>query len=252
MQHYDLFEAIISISTDDKKEIEKIESEALKHKFCKTVRANIKNNRSSARNAGILSASSDILFFIDEDMLLNPMFMSRLFTATSDVHLHNFVINASRSELEPSWARRLLMGEISDNDIKSFLSEYNESYYYEWDRSIKWADDNEWNFFYSNNICVSKSFVDNNDLYFDEKFNGWGEEDVDWIYRAKLNNAKIGRYENKCWHINHPFVASERKESYRKNVEYMVEKHPGILSYRGEWYQECGIDFGLRHKKVKE
>ncbi|WP_047048954.1 glycosyltransferase family 2 protein [Vibrio mexicanus] len=61
---------------------------------------------------------------------------------------------------------------------------------------------------------------------FDESFNSWGGEDVEFCLRVQLLGTKI-RFMNafKAIHIPHPADLTGREKSSKKNLEYIHKKH---------------------------
>jgi GT2 family glycosyltransferase len=185
-----------------------------------------KNNigRAAARNKGIVRASGEIIIFLDDDRLVERDFVQKHINAHRK---KNIVVLGDRYNV--SLSDEKLLKIMNDNNLADELAE------------IKNLAVPERNVFinrilriFSCNIFDSITFTTGNasvkreDLLkaglFDEKYKGWGYEDVDLGYRLhklKLKFRKVFSIKN--FHILHPTSTTRKSESV-KNLNYFLDK----------------------------
>jgi glycosyltransferase involved in cell wall biosynthesis len=146
----------------------------------------------AARNLGIKEASGDITVFIDSDVILPRGFLR------AHIRRHR---GAVRDRLVVGYRRRVTVAPLPGSQL-SQVEMYEPDH-----REAQLAPEGEglqtsatpWYFAYSCNLSVS------GDLrlqLFDEEFVGWGNEDLEFAYRAVLRGADIvAAPEASLWHV---------------------------------------------------
>ncbi|MBC8953945.1 glycosyltransferase [Xenorhabdus sp. PB62.4] len=189
---------------------------------------------SVARNIGINAASGEIIIFTDDDVILNPTFVSahvfehlkeKNLAVVGDrynVYCSNLMHNSFKSSLAKALhgdmnellkkTRRDFYGKIT---LKLFDVEY-QNYHHA-----------RWICFVARNVSVRK-----NDLVrvgnFDEKFTGWGVEDIELGYRLHLYGICYKyRKDAIVYHLEHP-VGNNRVRDINKNFDYFMKKHTTV------------------------
>jgi glycosyltransferase involved in cell wall biosynthesis len=244
MQSVKLDEVLVVQSTSDSKDRKGIATEA--EKFgAKIVQCKKPDSRAAARNAGIDAARNELLLFVDDDTILNTNFVSNLSLYMAFCFLKDFVFHSFRSEMEPCFTEQFYKKKIKDDDFKKFLIEFREPGRI--DNLNMQADPPLalWHLPITSNLTVKKSTIKKFDLYFDENFEGWGEEDIEWDFRALLTDKIqfiIPRPPLTNWHLNHDFDIQKRIETFRKNVKYFITKHPVMRILRADLYKQPGMN----------
>jgi glycosyltransferase involved in cell wall biosynthesis len=178
----------------------------------------------AARNLGIKKATGDVSIFIDSDVVLPRGFLN------AHIMRHR---NSARARLIFGYRRRVRIAPPPDTQL-SQIGEYEPDH-----REAQLAPNGlalkqsktPWYFAYSCNISVSG---DLRRQLFDEDFIGWGNEDLEFAYRAVASGAEIAAApEASLWHIDEgqirdPFrrVLSEADfTSFVLNTVRMQMKH---------------------------
>ena len=82
----------------------------------------------------------------------------------------------------------------------------------------------------------------------DERFEGWGEEDVEFAYRCEREGLPIVQVEHAAFfgrHLDHPVDYEKNFASLLKNAAYFTQKHPRVQESRGPYWQS--MDMYLAH-----
>ncbi len=225
----------------------------------------LKNNRGRgfARNLGILEASGNIIIFSDSDMILSRSFVEehisehsrnniavcgtswdkiytyyyQEFSGRLDknfknlIHLYEPEIRVSNlhdkaclidksSIIDESYKKFVFTHAIQQHGYDNILERYGKELL---DYSFPWS------FFITNNCSVSRENVIKAGL-FDEKYEGWGCEDLDLGYRLYKNGCEFVKKEIKSVHQEHPII---KVDDGIKNIYYFSEKYdtPDILLF---------------------
>ncbi|MFA5312891.1 MAG: glycosyltransferase family A protein, partial [Methanomassiliicoccales archaeon] len=121
IQRYKDFEIIVACNTDNAEDVVKIYADIINYPNAIVVEVDKKWNRSAARNAGIKAAKNEILIFMDQDILLNPMFLNQMFVVVDNFCLTEFVVHNKHSLIEPSWGDIYCRGKLDNDEVKAFL-----------------------------------------------------------------------------------------------------------------------------------
>lgn len=143
---------------------------------------NEKSGRAYARNRGIDVATGEVLIFVDCDQIVCKDFVEK--------HIDGFIKNDGIIQFG---TRKRLLKEI---DIKKESIEnvqYKEDSRHQIFRNYDYdleKIEGLWHLTFTHNLSVSKALVDKFGG-FDERFVGWGLEDVEFAYKLKSNGIKI-------------------------------------------------------------
>jgi glycosyltransferase involved in cell wall biosynthesis len=97
--------------------------------------------------------------------------------------------------------------------------------------------------FSSDGFCIQKGIVMDVGGW-DEHFEGWGEEDVEFAFRVEnahipiVFSAHSGFYGT---HIDHPIDYGKNFNTLSKNASYFAAKHKIIQSIRGQYWKSIGL-----------
>lgn len=182
-------------------------------------------NRAKARNQGAQLSSGNILFFLDDDIIINDnFFIKQLYYLNNypsgiiigqTLNTYNFIENTNYI-----YDIKALKEKTLDICKKGKADNYRSIFF----ETIPLCSKN-WCGFYSSNMCILKrNWIKLGG--FDEKFVGWGIEDFDFAFRATNNGMNIIYAKDiKSFHICH----LEGKENFlcdfKKNTFYFYKKH---------------------------
>jgi GT2 family glycosyltransferase len=203
--------------------------------------------RSHARNLGTSVARTDLLLYLDGDMLLTPRYIEviRHYHAVLDgIYLraeryslpvpdqaHGIEACLRKITIQRRHAGAVPLGYISQSATFVGNRAYRRAY---WD---KW----EWSA--SNNLSVRREHV-RQVGYWDEHFIGWGEEDIDLSFRlAQLGLTPILLIDHDAvaYHLDHHVDLEANTSSLRANAEYLIGKFPSIAGARMDAYARYNI-----------
>ncbi|PGL45131.1 MULTISPECIES: glycosyltransferase family 2 protein [Bacillus cereus group] len=184
-----------------------------------------------ARNIGIKMAKGDIIIFLDDDILFGSQFIyehikphleSKDEVVVVGDRYNVFFGNITSHRTETIIHNALL------NDINQLNGTAREDFYAKQTfKLFGWHPNGghiAWTCFVTRNASVSKKLLEKVN-YFDEKFLGWGGEDIELGYRLYNQNARFIYQKNaKVYHMEHP-VGKNRIENLAKNMNYFCEKY---------------------------
>lgn len=204
--------------------------------------------RASARNAAIEVAKNDILIFMDDDVIVHPMFITEHLKEQSSNYkvLHGRILNLTYLKFfeDPSkgifYSNTMSNLNLSEQLKKKCINEKNvleefEKYFGSYNRITnfervieilltKYNSNVDWISFNGGNTSVPRSWLEEVGV-FDEKFGKlWGCEDLELGYR--LFHAKKNffySYTAKNYHIAH--YRAGFKEEHNASLSYFYQKH---------------------------
>jgi GT2 family glycosyltransferase len=202
-------------------------------------------NRAGARNEGWRNCETDLIVFLDGDMIPSPKFVEAL------RRLHG---EHPRAVVKP--ARFALTGEEQARGKASCLRDVATV--------ARWCsgarnprDDGEptahWYYAASNALSVERRYIEQITGW-DEGYRGWGEEDMDFAYRlhqAGLSFLFPDPESVYAVHLDHA-VPDNWVESLERNARRFVAKFPQVYEVRRPAYEACGLPIaGQREKREK-
>jgi len=175
-------------------------------------------NISYARNLGVQKGDSDIVLFMDDDVVLG--YNDYFFRIINILQFSDFCCGAYRFWTKPNWHKYLSLDYQMNHNLqilksKSFLPQSIE-------RTTGSRNCSE--FSYIGNFGAIKRDVFNKIGGFDEQYEGWLYQDTDLMMRLCFNKYtyEILSYTDMfCYHLGHP----ADKQLYRKiNKEKYIKK----------------------------
>lgn len=197
------------------------------HQFTYIPRTNL-SCRAKARNSGARLATNEYLVFIDGDQYINP----ELLTTYNAAINHNPRMTAflgTRIDLK-EWQSSYLLNDWNYEqlkkitrtqvDFRDYVRTYHENNFFE--------QPGGWVLFWSHNFAIKRKAYEQIGG-FDEKFLGWGCEDVEFGYRLARNNMLFDFIENHVYHLyeSNKFTPDKYMNSLR-NLQYFYEKYKDI------------------------
>lgn len=181
--------------------------------------------RARARNSGILASCGEIALFLDDDRIPCPDFIARHL----DRHeKERCAVIGKRYNLHYTEEKINRLGRrgFSAADFEMIRQEASREKF-DWIKVC--CQCLLGNLLDCVTFTTGNSSVRRKDLLevgmFDEKFSGWGVEDVDLGYRLIKAGVKIRRDYAVCnYHLVHPVDHGRQKEDYWRNFYYFAEK----------------------------
>lgn len=204
--------------------------------------------RSAARNLGTRCLRTDVILYLDGDMLLGPGYVEAI--RSHHAGLERIYVRGSRFGFPESRQRRGIescLNAVSGPVIPpatgtpryvvvpaTHVPEHLHGHAYV----------DRWEWCASNNLSVRAEHVSRIGGW-DEGFVGWGEEDMDFSFRlhqSGLTPVLLLDPAAACLHLDHPVDHDANVFSLRRNAARLLSKFPQIADRRTEAYARYGID----------
>lgn len=192
-------------------------------------------NRAAARNEGWRAGDAEVVVFLDGDMVPSPEFVGAL----RRLHLEHrdVAIKSPRMALTQTEQARGKRSCLRDVATPTRWIDGPRSA-----RRPRCARTSDWYLAASNALSVERRFVERIGGW-DEEYQGWGEEDMDFAYRLYLAGLSFVFPEPR-WlyavHLNHA-PADGWAKSLDRNARRFVRKFPEVYEVRLPAYEQCGI-----------
>jgi glycosyltransferase involved in cell wall biosynthesis len=184
-------------------------------------------NVARSRNTGIRAARGEFLVFLDVDIVARPQLLSLHWA--EHARAPEVCITAGRvlgfypygHPMEPE-AEALLRAEVPVLLAGAEACLPSDP---RWGREhgcpLPWA------FCWSGNLSVPRRHALEHGLLFDETFQGWGGEDLEWAYRAQRSGCQVVLCQD-AWgvHLPHPRHIEAIVASERRNFRRFIRRHP--------------------------
>ncbi|MBI1873278.1 MAG: glycosyltransferase [Acidobacteria bacterium] len=175
--------------------------------------------RALARQVGTVSAKHEILAYLDGDIIPSSGFLE---IGVAMAALGQLVKAPRRYRIGQSGRRSRCQPESLARTARKHLG---------------FAD------FTSDSFVVSRSAVKAVGGW-DERFEGWGEEDVEFAFRYESGGLPIVEVNHPDFfgaHLDHPIDHSKNFASLTKNAKYFAQKHPSVLERRSMHWKSLGL-----------
>lgn len=217
----------------------------------------------SARNHGIRVAKGDVIVFMDDDILLDPLYIQNIYDNIKNYPDSVYIGNLFNVEIQ--FVKRIKRKiESGKTDIYSNMEKYCDSHpFYDAIKilfNIKNGNNLEptvwWAVISGGNLAIPRKIL-NKVGGFDPQFKGWGPEDADLAYRI-FKNGYSAKYFQQCkiYHLDHP---RDNKKLVQSMVKYAFmlcrkyDKKPEWIEYLRffnslislkEFNNNCALIFG--------
>ena len=200
--------------------------------------------RSHARNVGTVCLDTDIILYLDGDMLLDPGYVEAIkfyHRALPEVYVRgqrfSIPVTCQARGMEACLSAIGIPGETLSLPYVTCPKDFV------WQNVFEGAYRDRWEWCASNNLSVRREYVARIG-YWDENFVGWGEEDIDFSFRLhKIGLTPILLVSNAAaaFHLEHDISHEANALALRRNAKYLLAKSPEIAPYREEAYGHYGI-----------
>lgn len=204
-------------------------------------------NIAHARNFGFRYRDVKYHLFLDDDIILSPNFFEELFSlkiCTPTLCVPTFFEYVDSNEVyhkAKTWKNLDKDLIRMDPYYKSTATVFNNRY-----KSIKWIS------------CIGRCLViitphsKNNILMFDEDFDGWGVEDIEFAYKNFNNGVEISKISASCIHLYHR-IEKSHIEDLNKNLFKFEKKYDNKLdpvAYRLFTWGKLSLDSWIKMKQI--
>jgi glycosyltransferase involved in cell wall biosynthesis len=209
--------------------------------------------RSHARNVGTRCLNTDVVLYLDGDMLLDPEYVEEIkfyHRILPDVYIRGrrFSIPTTfQATGMQACAVAVRERQLQPNISPVEYAVYDESF--EWQKVFGQAYRDKWEWCASNNLSVRRDCVVRIGLW-DENFLGWGEEDMDFSFRLcryGLKPISLLSRAAAAYHLEHEINHEVNTLTLRRNAGYLLDKFPEVAPYRREAYAKYKVSVGVEY-----
>jgi GT2 family glycosyltransferase len=204
--------------------------------------------RSHARNAGSRRLDTNLILYLDGDILLGPGYLEEI--RRYHARLGRVYLRGLRYSIPATEQRRGMdscLDEIRRLDWKANIAHIGYAMPpsdYKRKRACGLAYYDRWEWCAGNNLSVRRKYASDVGLW-DENFFGWGEEDIDFSYRLYQHGLVpifLAGRNAFCYHLDHPVDHERNASTLRANARYLLRKFPQIAEHRRQAYSLFNID----------
>jgi len=202
-------------------------------------------NVSHARNIGISSSTGDIVLLLDADIVVQPSFLREHVRCHSSNacavagSVTSFAPYLEKGVEATSWSHVNNQEDEGNAREHTFDARWNIIDRFRADAATDSAAGTEppaidggriplpWAFFWSGNVSIRRDLVHAYGLLFDDSFEGWGAEDMEWGFRIWQAGVKMlfNKRANGL-HRPHERNVAENVASEKANLCRLIRKHP--------------------------
>jgi glycosyltransferase involved in cell wall biosynthesis len=248
----------------------------------KIIKLGENQGRAKARNHGILQASGDIIIFSDSDMISDKTFvaqhifehkeMKTVVCGTNWDKIYTYYYKNFKGRLEKNFVK-IQRKTQKQYDIRNLYDKQcliNEESIYNGayknyifthainDQSLRkildiYGSDLKgynfpWSFFITNNCSASKESIINAGM-FDEKYEGWGCEDLDLGYRLYKNECRFIKRDIRSIHQEHPVISIE---DGIRNIYIFTDKYDSLEVLLFYFAKYSSIDSSILNEVISD
>jgi GT2 family glycosyltransferase len=203
--------------------------------------------RSHARNAGSRELDTDVVLYLDGDMLLGPRYVEeikRYHAALPQCYMRGQRYSIPASVQAKGMVVCLQVARCRLSGLESLSGYVVHPARLERPKVYKSAYRDRWEWCAGNNLSVRNEHASRIG-YWDENFLGWGEEDIDFSFRLHglgLMPVLLAGNHAASYHLEHPVDHEANASTLESNARYLINKFPEMAEYRKEAYARYDID----------
>lgn len=178
----------------------------------------------AARNLGIKYSKMPLIVFIGDDIITSSSFLEEHLYYHRDKNRHGNVVVIGHTK----WAET-----IKVTPFMRFIGEYGYQFGYS---LINGEGPLPFNFFYTSNISVLRTFLDELEYVFEEDFTTYGWEDIELGYRLERLGMELYYNRNAVAYHDHPVDIPNfcvRQFNVGRASRIFLKKHPELGWFLG-------------------
>jgi len=204
--------------------------------------------RSHARNLGTRTLDTDLVLYLDGDMLLSPKYVQEI--KYYHAVLPGIYIRGRRYSIPVAQQAKGMddcLSEVAKPQIPAAplaLEYITPPTSFVWEQAYQAAYYDKWEWCASNNLSVRRTHALEIGCW-DENFVGWGEEDIDFSFRLSqlgLTPILLTSDNANSYHLEHKIDYETNAFTLRENARYLLSKFPQIAEYRRDAYARFDIN----------
>lgn len=196
-------------------------------------------NVAMARNSALKQAAGEVLVILDADMVVPKTFLTNLYDRHFSFGQKQCVIGQMIG-YSNNTENVECVENLPFSHYEKLLSDLEKGQPFQ--KDTRWSVDHNipWAFAWTAIIALARETVVQNHLFFDEKFKGYGVEDLEWAYRISLTGTPL-LLKQDVWGIHLPHIRNVNSNHVTEsaNYRYFLEKYPGydveIVSQLGDF-----------------
>ena len=186
-------------------------------------------NLSRARNLALRNATGEVVIILCADILLPANFLVHLYESYYSLNqsvcvlgqVRDYGIEVARSNIDA-------VEVLPYRHYRKLLAELETASFTVFDQ--RWMLESAplpWTLVWGGLVALPNAAIARHDLFFDEKFQGYGPEDQEWGYRIHAAGIPIV-LGDKVYGLHHPHArnAKVNHEEWKMNHRYFLEKWP--------------------------
>lgn len=199
-------------------------------------------NRSLLRNKGIKYANYEILVFLDNDMLVPPLFINDIYQNQKD-NKNQIYLYYRKSLIEFS------MNKIGEEVLEKHFELLDELPYYNDERIELVKDVESWRYLFSHTFSIHKSKI-LQVAGFNKSFgNNWGLEDLELGFKLSQIDTTYKYSEYYSYHQPHFAQSNKEQNKTDKNARLFLKLHN---CFEVELYLTLYNDFDKEYAALKQ
>ena len=193
----------------------------------RSVMVNEEWNVAYARTAALKQATGEVLVILDVDMVVPKNFLTNLYDrhfsfAQKQCVIGQMIDYSNNTESLES------VEVLPFPHYEKLLSDLEKEQPFQKDTRWHVEHNIPWAFAWTALIALPRKVMEENQLYFDVHFKGYGVEDLEWAYRISLTGTPL-LLKHDIWGIHLPHVrnVNSNQLTERTNYRYFLGKYPG-------------------------
>ena len=203
--------------------------------------------RSLARNIGTKLLGTDIVLYLDGDMILDKRYIAETRSIHS-THRRCYVRGhrLSVSEVKQQKGIEHILLELNEQSLPKselFLDYVLKDHHDLMSVGRGGVFLDRWDWCASNNLSVCKEDIVNIGGW-DERYVGWGEEDMDFSYRlfrSGLLPLRASSEAASAYHLDHHIDRVNNRRTLEKNAILLLAKYPQVTIRRRRAYERYDL-----------
>jgi GT2 family glycosyltransferase len=178
----------------------------------------------AARNHGVKHAIMPVVAFIGDDTIPAPDFLEKHLRRHNHENINDKLVVIGHTR----WSE-----DFRVTPFMEYINEYGHQFGFSIMEDI---NDLPFNFFYTSNISLSRKFLQDQDVVFDEDFDTYGWEDIELGYRLNNQGMRLCFESGAAAYHDHPTDVRSfclRQFNVGRSSRSFLQKHPELKPFLG-------------------